>query len=154
MPEPENVGSDPEEPVKVKVTGWRIWGDHPLIIGVTVLSSLIAIAQVFRSGPERQSAGDGAPPTCERIVGRWDWLSTGGVVAFTADGRMHWYPVPSNPVPPANGTWTCEDRSPPHLTLRWIETGLVDTLVLSADAERLVGENLKNHFPLSATRAR
>lgn len=159
MTKPEEPSdSDAEQPkpapVQVQVTGWRNWGDHPIVIGFTVLASVFGIAQFFKPPAEASPGGPVQEQGCSQVVGRWDWLSTGGVVAFAEDGLMHWYRVSTDPLPTINGTWVCQDRTPLHLTLKWVETGLVDTLVLSADGQRLAGENMANKFKLSATRAR
>ncbi len=156
--ETERLSKEPE-PVSVRVTGWRNWGDHPFVVGLTLflalLTGVFGVLQFLGRGPDiSPTSGGSAVRGCEQIVGRWDWLSTGGVVAFTADGLHHWYRVASDALPSVNGTWTCQDREPVHFTLSWIETGLVDTLVLSADGQRLVGETLANQFQLSATRSR
>lgn len=145
-----------DHPVKVQVRGWRNWGDHPVVVGITLLAGVFAIFQFFRHSPAPPPGPDDpGPQTCAGIAGRWDWLSTGGVVAFTAEGAMHWYQIPTDRLPTVSGRWECNDaRQPLHFTLRWTQTGLVDTLSLSADGQHLTGENLANHFKLSATRAR
>jgi hypothetical protein len=67
---------------------------------------------------------------------------------------MEWYRLAGDALPNINGTWECNPPDPRHLTFRWIETGLVDTVVLSRDGQRFAGANLKSGFLLSGTRAR
>lgn len=142
-------------------TGWRNWGDHPVIAGITLLASLAGIAGYLRSGPDassrdepRSGAEERPVRNCAQVVGRWDWLSTGGVVAIAEGGLIHWYRVATDPLPTINGTWECREGKRPHLTFSWVETKLIDTLVLAEDGERLTGANTQTGFRLSGTRAR
>ncbi|MGQ0646385.1 MAG: hypothetical protein ACT4P7_02370 [Gemmatimonadaceae bacterium] len=147
---PDVGGSAPTEPRPARRASWRNWGDHPIVAIVTVLASLLAIAGFFLDESDKPATASG----CARLVGRWDWLSVGGVVAIAEDRMMHWYRVATDPVPLANGTWECEEDNPRHIVLRWQVTMFVDTLNLAEDGQRLIGANTQNGIKLSATRAR
>jgi endonuclease/exonuclease/phosphatase family metal-dependent hydrolase len=133
-------------------------GDHPLI-GVTPSRASRGSRATFapRTRAERrasQRAEVRAGRNCAQVVGRWDWLSTGGVVAIAEGGFIRWYRVATDPLPTINGTWECREGARAHLTFTWIETKLVDTLVLADDGQRLTGANTQTGFRLSGTRAR
>lgn len=149
---------------------WRNWGDHPLVAILTVLASVAGILGYLNRGSDGPSAAgvgaippagnaaapepDGRDDRCADVAGRWDWLTTGGVVAIAETGTMKWYRLASDAVPTLNGSWECSGTNPRHLTFRWVETGFVDTVVLSRDGQRFSGANLKSGFLLSGTRAR
>lgn len=128
---------------------WRNWGDHPVVAAVTVLASLVGIIAFVL---DRRS--NTPEPSCVDAVGRWDWLSTGGVVAIAEDRGLHWYRIATDPYPSLNGEWECHESQPRQFTFRWKESGFVDSLRLSDDGLRFAGANLRHGFKLSGTRAR
>jgi hypothetical protein len=123
---------------------------------LTVLASVAGILGYLNRGTSAPAPPSDAPAAtrCADVAGRWDWLTTGGVVAIAQTGTMKWYRLATDPFPTINGTWECSPANPRHLTFRWIETKLVDTVVLSGDGERFSGANLSTGFLLSGTRAR
>jgi hypothetical protein len=148
-PDPEPIPTPPPAPAKRGWHRWRNWGDHPVVAVVTVLASILAIVGFVMDRASRSTA-----IRCVDMVGRWDWLSTGGVVAIGEDRKMYWYRVATDPVPTINGTWECDDDRPRQISFAWIQTGFLDTLVLSEDGQRLAGANRQTGFKLSATRSR
>ena len=125
-------------------------GDHPVVTVITLLASVVAIVGFFRScGPEPADPVTLEP--CVEVIGRWDWLATGGTVSIAKGGGLSWYQTANVVTPTVRGTWTCDEQTG-RLVLSW-DTGFVDTLALSDDGERLSGTNNAGD-PISATRAR
>lgn len=125
---------------------WRNWGDHPVVTAITVIAGLIAIVSFFRGDGTKREV------SCDSIVGRWDWISTGGVVAIADNRFMRWYRTASDPAPTINGTWECNDDNPTHIVFRWTETGLIDTFNVSEDGDRMSGANQQTGFRLTGMR--
>ncbi|MBM4186729.1 MAG: hypothetical protein FJ206_05385 [Gemmatimonadetes bacterium] len=117
---------------------------------ITVIAGVVGIVAFVM---DRRTDAPPAP-RCVDAVGRWDWLSTGGVVAVAEDRGLHWYRVSADPLPTINGVWECDEEDPHRFTFRWRETGYVDTLTLSEDRARFIGANQQTGFKLSGTRAR
>lgn len=140
----------PEPPSqRVTIVGWRNWGDHPYFVVFTVvatITSLILAAAALRSGDSP------AKDPCVEVVGRWDWLTVGGIVAVAEGGRIAYHPNDLTPVPMFTGTWDC-DASSGDIAMRW-STGFSDQLRLSEDGNRLHGTNDQNGSAVSAVRAR
>lgn len=166
LPDPEPKGKAPPAGGESR-RGWRNWGDHPIVAVITVLASIAGILGYFKTtGDRRDEASMSLTPnggvveapsgagSCTGFVGRWDWLTTGGVVAIAENGTMVWYRLATDATPTITGSWECRQDRTRHVTMRWIQTGLVDTLVLSADGSRVSGANLSSGFKLSGTRAR
>jgi hypothetical protein len=81
----------------------------------------LAAALASTSWPQRTEAAG-----CDAAVGRWDWF-IGGVVAINADGTV------VQEVGGNHGTWECTDPARASFTVRWLSSGFVNRLVLSAD---------------------
>ena len=69
------------------------------------------------------------PEQCNLQLGQWKWFRFGDV-EFRADGSVYRQS--------REARWTC---SQDVVTIRWIEGGYVDTLVLSRAGKRLSGKN-------------
>ncbi|MBC7895945.1 MAG: hypothetical protein H7066_11075 [Cytophagaceae bacterium] len=134
---------------------------------LAVLASVATILQLFRpeaKGTDLQLASDLAssarPPVvegtakCTEAAGRWDWLTTGGVVTVAAGGTLMFHRLATDALPMLNGTWECDARDHRRYTFRWIQTGLTDTVRLSENGQLMTGANVMTGFKLSATRAR
>ena len=92
---------------------------------------------------------------CEDVTGRWEWHTTGGVVAIAKGGTIQWYRIATDPMPMINGTWECNPKANPrHFTFHWFQTNFVDTLVVSRDGQQMTGATTQNGFRLSGTRLR
>ena len=130
--------------------GWRNWDDHPAVTLMTVLASVVAIVTFARScGPEDVQFV--ALDPCLDVVGRWDWLTSGGIVSIAEGGGLTWHQTTDATTPTVVGSWTC-DQDTGRIELRWA-TGSVDDLTLSEDGGRLGGNNQVG-AAISATRAR
>lgn len=138
---------------KVSIYGWRNWGDHPLFVVFTVMATLAGLGIAIyslRDNEDNQAVRQLDP--CIDVVGRWDWLTTGGTVAIAEGGGLSWFPLENNPLPAVVGMWTCAEDTG-ELTLNW-STGLSDRMRLSEDGLRLSGNNMQNQVVISATRSR
>ncbi len=125
----------------------RTWNDHPVVTVITVLASLVAIIGFVRSCAQERAAAAAFDP-CVAVVGRWDWLTTGGIVSIAEGGNLMWHMTDDTPAPSVLGRWSC-DRSG-KIELRW-NNNFVETLEMSADGKRMTGANQQG-VVISATR--
>ncbi|MCB1671782.1 MAG: hypothetical protein R3F41_12855 [Gammaproteobacteria bacterium] len=143
---------DSRQPAQnVSIVGWRNWGDHPLVVLFTALMSVVGLGLGFLS-LQQSETNDSVRSInpCIDVVGRWDWLTTGGTVTIAEGGGLSWFPVAVNPVPAVVGIWSCSQETG-ELELRW-STGLSDLMHLSVDGMRLSGTNQQNQSVISAAR--
>lgn len=137
----------------MKRFNWRDFQHHPLVALFAFLASIVTVlgfALSLRTNNELQTPVPVDP--CVDIVGRWDWLTTGGVVSVAEGGLLSWHPTIANPIPAVTGSWRCDSNSG-VINLSW-NTGLSDTMRLLEDRNRLSGHNDQNGTIISATRAR
>jgi len=145
--EREGQASSPGQ--RVTIVGWRNWGDHPLFVVFTVAATVTGLALAYLAlGDDEPAAKD----PCVEVVGRWDWLTVGGIVAVAEGGTITYHPNDLTPVPMFTGTWDCDSGSG-DIAMRW-NTGFSDKLRLSEDGNRLRGTNDQNGSTVSAVRAR
>lgn len=134
---------------KVSIVGWRNWGDHPFVVVFSVLATvtgLILASMALRDGDPSVS------DPCVEVIGRWDWLTTGGIVAVAEGGRLTFHLNDLTPVPTLTGHWQCAPASG-EIAMTW-NTGFSDRLRLSEDGDRLTGTNDQTGTVISAVRAR
>ncbi len=151
----DRTQSDPAEAQEVSVVGWRNWGDHPLVVALTVVASIGGLVFGYvswRGGGAAPALGEEELDPCVDVIGRWDWLTTGGIVSVVEGGTLTFHVNDATPIPTFRGTWTCSDETG-EIVMRW-ETGLSDELTLSDDGDRLSGTNQQNGVVISAVRAR
>lgn len=171
MAESESGDKGPTTPRNPTLTqrAWRNWGDHPAVAILTVLASLTGIL-TFLNREKKDSSETSemsittpnavapapvqpAPDKCANIAGRWDWHTIGGIVAIAETGTMAWFQSPDDRLPVVTGTWECDRSNQRRITFRWMQTGMVDTMVLSRDGQRFAGANMATGFKLSGTRS-
>jgi len=75
-------------------------------------------------------------------VGSWKWFDGGTAVIDEQGGVQGYAPGSSKPTNP--GSWKCVNGSPLTIQITWVKGGWIDTLVLSADGQRLEGTNQQN----------
>ena len=134
---------------RVTVVGWRNWGDHPLFVVFTIVATVSGLILAFRSLRDNDAS---VSDPCVEVVGRWDWLTTGGIVTVAEGGRLTFHANDLTPVPIYTGNWECESGSG-KIATRW-NTGFSDQLRLSKDGNRLSGTNDQTGTAVSAVRAR
>ncbi len=142
------AGSD-DSSQRVSIVGWRNWGDHPVVVLFTAaatVTGLVLAALALRDG------GPAVGDPCTAVVGRWDWLTTGGIVTVAEGGRLTFHPNDLTNLPTFTGAWQCESGSG-DITMAW-NTGFSDRLQLSDDGNRLSGTNDQTGTTISAVRAR
>ncbi|MEQ8814050.1 MAG: SH3 domain-containing protein [Thalassobaculum sp.] len=93
-----------------------------------VMRSFLVPSLLATLPPKTGSTPDTA--ACDSVVGAWKWF-TGSTVVLDPGGT-----IGGNP----GNVWTCEDAETRTFVLRW-GSRFVDTLVLSADGQRLEGKN-------------
>ncbi len=146
---PESEGTAKSSGQRVTIVGWRNWGDHPLFVIFTVVATVAGLALAYVAlGSDESAASD----PCVAVVGRWNWLTVGGIVSVAEGGTLRYHPNDLTPVPMFTGTWDC-DAGSGEIAMRW-NTGFSDKLRLSEDGNRLHGTNDQNGSTVSAVRAK
>ncbi len=125
----------------------RTWKDHPIVTLISVAASLVAIIGFVRSCAQERTEAAALDP-CIAVIGRWDWLTTGGVVSVAEGGGLMWHMTEDAPAPSVLGQWSC-DRSG-AIELRW-NNNFTETLEMSEDGKRITGKNQQG-VVISATR--
>jgi hypothetical protein len=136
---------------RVTIVGWRNWGDHPVFVIFTVVAAVTGLILAFLALDDNDSHAGVSDP-CVDVIGRWDWLTTGGIVTVAEGGRLTFHPNDLTPVPMYTGNWQCAAASG-EIAMSW-STNLSDRLTLSEDGSRLSGTNDQTGDVISATRAR
>lgn len=136
----------------MKKLNWRHFQHHPVVTLFAFFASIVTVLGFvlsLRANNMEQTTTRADP--CAEVVGRWDWLNTGGIVSVAEGGLLTWHPTIANPIPAVTGTWQC-DRNNGVISLNW-NTGLSDTMQLQEDGNRLSGNNDQNGTIISATRS-
>ena len=115
----------------------RTWNDHPIVTLITVVASLVAIIGFVRSCAQERAVVAAFDPRVE-VIGRWNWLTTGGVVSAAEGGGLMWHITEDAPAPSVLGQWSCDKSG--KIELRW-NNNFVETLEMSEDGERMTGAN-------------
>lgn len=105
------------------------------------------------SQPASPSTQQRAAEPCAAVVGRWRWF-TGGIVTIRSNGTLN-YDGSSAPQlvfrGSNSGSWNCTDARSEEVTIRWLRGGMVNSLILSNEGQRLSSTD-QTQWYVSATR--